>query len=339
MALPVKHHSILTTVFPRLPFARRSISQILECLKVGLGSIPAGAHLLKPCIGTLIKEADDQSYVFVKDILPEVQVLGKRVRCHLSYEEVPVLAEVLVEAENPAIVQITLNLRHLDGGVTEFEGSDLSLPTGSKLDEVNQRGLLFKRLWDILLLPKVTSIDFQIMLVVAAGESENADIAAERRERVAREFTTGYRRFVSLLIQLISCAAYDSQFKVGRALPMALRDVSISCHVVQSGLTSQLSELHSTKEDAWRLLCTFHSVEVTAKKINKAVFSSGEITYVLGLQDFVASLCVHGDSASDDDFTAVRMINYLFNEKGIKREIALRKILEYYIYEALPNLP
>lgn len=339
MAFPVKHHSILTTVFPRLPFARRSISQILECLKNGFGSIPVGAYSLKPCVGSLILEEDGQSYVFVKDILPEVQVLKKRVRCHLSYEEVPVSAKVLLEANNPAIVQITLNLRHQDGSVTEFNGSDLSLPTGSKLDEVNQRGLLFKRFWDILLLSQVTSIDFQIMLVVATGESESADSAAERRERVAREFTTGYRRFVSLLIQLISCAAYDSTYKAGRALPMALRDVSTSCHVVQSAATSVFSELHSTKEDAWRLLCTFHSVEVTAKQVNKAVFLHGETTYVLGFQDFVASLCVDGNSTSDEDFTAVRMINSLFTEKGIKREIALRKILEYYIYEALPNLP
>lgn len=43
----------------------------------------------------------------------------------------------------------------------------------------------------------------------------------------------------------------------------------------------------------------------------------------------------------DDEtaYTSEKIINYLFKQKQIRKEIALRKTLEYYIFESLPCLP
>jgi hypothetical protein len=37
--------------------------------------------------------------------------------------------------------------------------------------------------------------------------------------------------------------------------------------------------------------------------------------------------------------TSVAIIEFLYREKQIKREIALRKVFEYYVFEAIPNTP
>jgi hypothetical protein len=269
------------------------------------------------------------------------------VDCLLSYEELASDNAIWKEhgEENRALVLTKLRLLDADGKLLSQVAVENKAPkTGAEQHE--QLGTLLVKYAGILDNEQVSIIEFQITIFVSQDDCpgythnpdsrEGRELAALRSEHVAYELTTGYRRYISHLLLLINCAARISQWKDGRRLPLPLMKVTAGRVVSTGSPASQLGELHATTEDAWRLLCTFHSVEIAAKRVNRYITS--QEAFVLGLQDFVHSL-TEASSRGEEPGTAELILRHLYEEKGIKWEIGLRKALEYYIYESLPCMP
>lgn len=316
---------------------------------------PAAPSAFQPCIGSVKRQSNGSScFVEVFDLLPPLSLLGKGVHCHLSYEELPAdhpIWEEGIDGSGP-LVFMRLNLLGEKRELlrTKFDNIRQS-SRHDPADAHHELGITYMEYRSILEDAAVQIIEFHITIFISQGDCpgyaaipqldeqkerfdlREKDLAAIRREHAAFEITTGYRHYISHLLLLIHCAAAHSKYHNGRPLPLPLMDVP-PLRVVSK--TSKKGDLHATTEDAWRLLCTFHSVEVAAKRVNREIKQGGY--FVLSLQDFVFSL-TESPIEGETETTAAMILSHLYHEKSIKRNIGLRKALEYYIYEALPNLP
>ncbi len=336
----MKRHSILTTLFPRLPFARKSLHDLID---EGGGVLEeTGYRALKPGIGVL-KQKNGSFDVFVARFLPTLDVCGKKIKCNLSYREVGSDHPLVKASGNLAVVLTHLSVVGANGeDIDNYVGKDSDVRYWLKddIEGANNRTLVFQMLGSLLSNEHVADLHFTITIFVVhdeMGGDRKTSQNAERRERLARELTTGYRRFVSLLLVTLSAAAHLKSYLKGRDLPLVLSQIDGANHVETSKSVGEATDLHSTREDAWRLLCTFHTIEVAAKKANM-LGGAGSSDFVLGLQEFVSSL-TELPNTEGQPATAVEIIEELYNSKGILRTIALRKTLEYYIFEALPCMP
>jgi hypothetical protein len=336
----VKRHSILTTLFPRLPFARKSLKDLVH--EFGEAVQQTSHHPLKPGIGELKRQGDIYD-VFIPRFLPSLEVCGKKVQCNLCYREVGSDHELVEASGNMAVVLTHLEVLDVNGEDIDSyvgRGADVYYPLENDVEGSDKRSLVFQALAGLLSNKQVAQLHFTITIFVVHDDvtTESKSLQnAERRERLARELTTGYRRFVSLLLVTLSAAAHIKRGLEGRDLPVVLNQIDGANQVQTMKTVGQETDLHSTREDAWRLLCTFHTIEVAAKEANKTG-AEPPSDFVLGLQDFVSSLTELPNKESQPA-TSVKIIERLYQSKGILRPIALRKTLEYYIFEALPCMP
>lgn len=342
----MKRHSILTTLFPRMAFSRRSIPEIQQVTE-GLGwedsELPElKLRRLRPWIGVLADHDDQPLEVVVKNWLPEFKVDAgsgpKKIQCHLIYREVGDSFESLRLTGNPAMAHIFLGARDAAGAVIEMRplenpehGGRAGEPVPISDDEK------FRRIWNLLQDERVSTVDLVLRIDVLSAEAVKSSepnisvhqFAARRKEWVASEFTTGYRRVICHILQCLGSTANQWHHLKGSFLPLELSSDLPPPSILN---TNQSDGLHSTPEDAWRLLCSFHSVEICAKAVNK------QGHYVLGLQDFISGLTSEiGDK--DGSTPSLILLNALYEEKAIARRVGLRKVLEYFIYEELPSLP
>lgn len=369
----MKRHSILTTLFPRLPIARHSIPEILA--KHCIDDLPAKPFWdLLPYCGAIQQTDGGTPQVVIPNFLPCVSILDKLIKCNLFYEERDAtdlcfqdstwvehgmdVAENFLAGlppkKNQALVWTKIDVRSAKGdSLNQFE-----IPGVAVDDEAEERlHKVYRHMVNLMddagIGEEVAEIHFNITIAISQGscpgysgvaglqpnnfrQKEEA-LVGIRREYLARELTTGYRRYVSLLLVTAWAASTVAKRKTGREEPLVFARVGKACHIVDPGSAGPSSDLHSTTEDAWRLLCTFDNVEDASKTVNRGPNHGGH-DYVLCLDSFMDSLV--GDSLRvDEQSTAVEILNHLYLKKGIKMEIALRKTLEYYIYEGVPCMP
>jgi hypothetical protein len=290
--------------------------------------------------------------VFVADVLPPFSLSQpthnfpfpdpKKVRCHLVYKEESTcdgLAHAVSTdgAHNHAVVQISLFIKDASGATVDLL---LAIPGADDAEGAAGRGLMYGKLWSYLIDPRKLTFHFQITIFVSTEHASSPDV---RREHVARELTTGYRNYVSILLLMLSCNAAASQWNIGRSLPAFLRadEVLLAAHAIDPLPRARAmpnTNLHSNREDAWRLICPLSSVEKIAKIVNGSMFGRQDQAFVLGLQNFVDGLTVV-QLADGSSHGALRIIEKLHAERKVMPQIALRKSLEYYIYEAMNNIP
>ena len=383
----MKRHSILTTLFPRLPIARYSIPQLLD--KHSHVDFTAKSEWdLLPYVGKIRRTKHGLTRVVVPDFLPPVEILGKLLKCNLYYEERPAeqstggkplfkdeqwvdngrdvadnFLDGYPEKKNQAVVWTSVDVRSSKSKsfrhfkieeLTSGDTAEETLPKTAeeRLHKVHQYMLDIFREADSG--KDIAEIHFNISILICQGScpgyeepDEETDkekyearlkaLSGIRREYLARELTTGYRRYVSLLLVSAWAAASLTGEKKKEKEHEVFKKVGKSCHIVDTGSALPNSDLHSTTEDAWRLLCTFDNVEDASKTVNREG-KHQKHDYVLCLDSFMDSLV--GDRLpAGETSTAIAILDYLYLNRGIKREIALRKTLEYYIYEGVPCMP
>jgi len=360
-----RQHSLLATVFPRLSFSRWSLPQLTIHPKRQHTGVRSDAKFtfqeLKPYLGTIVTPVaknDDAGFVFVSEFLPTFVILGKAIRCNLSYREESINSELFRMAngkkkKNRAIVQTSMLLRSKDGRDLSAS-SEAFPPAPSEGEQFQKRSAVFKHLWGILLNPEIDKIDFLISVFVAKEDCPGYDDnrqefkAALRREHLAQILTTGYSLFIGILIQLISCAAYINRHRTERKVP----DILVVAAAEPFPVVERKNRSARNGSDSSGLLCTFDLIRHVAETVNKRVLAERGRGNVRTFQDFAYSLtesddivCGKVQAAREDvppiitqEYVASEIIRQLFIVNGIRERTALQRTVEYFISESLPSV-
>ncbi len=227
----MKAHSILTTLFPRLGINRYCISDIYQiCNLPGGGSKSALAPY-----SCRVHNTGNEKIVTIPSFLPSFVIganhekfTAKRVHCHLFYRELPEDSLILKETGNPAVAYVKLHTKGGSNNVYAFPGSSVEDP-----------GSGYRKLWEICSDPLVTELHFTIDVCISQKYCESTQVeessddferlqnlAAKRRVLLAGELTTGYRRYISIILMLLKAFADASKHQ---SLSLGRDEISPIC--------------------------------------------------------------------------------------------------------------
>ena len=364
----MKRHSILSTLFPRLPFSRCSLSELMAEYQIVSGqrqNIP-----LTPGLGSFIESGSGDKFIWVSNGLPsfDLKIASSvatakevEVACHIAYQEPDKATLDLTRNKGVALIRFEAikreenSLKH----VVDFQPSEGIPAAGSHGDDsdVNIQLDLFRALVDpdvdlinIIIHIDVLSLDdLKASLVekIERPTDEQLKVAykrarARRRQLVAAELTTGYRRYIGLCLYLIHLAS-NKNYHHGQTnrKPSYIMEQS-EPQIVHPD--SARATLHATPEDAGRLLCSFSSVEKASKRENRAAIGTDRMN-VLNVNSFIQQLILslpahNPDPEGATEYTTAELIvNRLYNHKCVGLDIGFRKTFEYYLYEKMSCMP
>lgn len=353
----MKRATILSSIFPRLGFHFYTRAELIQ-------SHPGMANLLP--YGSRVRLGGGDKKVFFQSFVPTFSIGNLSIKTHLVYEEIPDDSPDLTKKVNPKPTHVTC--RHCSGTVNEIVcpacGNKTTLePIG---DEVRSQGscnitVLYKPANEANLKPFAAAEDedqlsvadyankminsgireFNFILTINLSESlcenfpgesptERQIRLARRQEIVALELITVYRHYIQKIQGLVATAAKVNKAvnPTGEIIFRYLRYID-SFNKVPGGKANDVYDtLHSTWEDLARLVCTFptleHGIAEFWKKHPKSTTQS--------LQLFLNS-AVKGDPCPLHP-----LIEFLRGEYRMSDDIAFKKLLEYFMYEAIPCL-
>ena len=321
----MKKHSILSTIFPRLGFNNLTLSELL-----GKHKDPSGT--LHPYITREITSASGKTGLLVTDLFEPIEVDDLRCRVHLQYTELspgePHYDVMSTGTSNSAKVFVVCRVSTAEGIIAK------------PLDGVTESDIhyFFARL--IERYPKVT-IHFNILIVLAKNQiletSANERLLnhhrAERKELVALELTTGYRRYINIFLKFLLALAHHRKHKNPNwSIGLSAGYLTVSdAYVVDDTVGGNF---HASIEDSWRLVCLFSQVKDAARIIN---LDENECKIpVISLNHFVNSI-LSDDSSGKKGGESIKIIKLLHKTEHVSLQIGLKKCLEYFIYEGIPS--
>jgi len=264
-----------------------------------------------------------------RNFLAPFDAFGKRISVHLKYVEVPDCI-ALSKVKSPVIGASTIIGYNLPDKVNtshQFTGAT--------------KGTLSQAAVEAITSDK-TNLD--LLLAVFLKEELNQD-PCKRKELLAREITTVYRRAVTILLNFCLGAAYGKKFEAGSQvaddIPIYEFQEELEGHTrVREDFGSDagsITTLHSTMEDSWRLVCGFHLLEQELDMFNHDLRKANRAKdTICSLSDFFDELTSHVHNRAIAPNPSRSFFELLENRRAVGRRIALRKTTEYFLYEDLP---
>jgi hypothetical protein len=341
----MKRKSILTTQFPRLGFHHYTINEIDGHFCDGInsgndGEPPLHQGFIAPFIcrrftdGTIVK-------LLVSRFLPTFSVEGKTFYTNLVYEEKDgdstVFQTSIIESSDtsgPAGAE-----KRTQGACQIFLGFAPAGETKQRLFSVKNSDGTFKQILDQLFSSDATEITINLHVYVAkqltvskaASESPRAfdKRMAERKYLIAKEIVTIYRHYVERVQGILAHRAEeDFQSADGVFRRKVLLSEMNNLNRVAHGRPGPDHDLHSTNEDARRLICSFDTISDALRKVG--IESKGAIdipTYGAFIRSFTSGARY---------LAADKVLADLETTERIPVRVGFKKLLEYFIFEALP---
>lgn len=279
--------------------------------------------------------------LLVSRFLPTFSVDGKTFYTNLVYEEkdgdsTVFQTSVIKAKEND---NLTPEANKTQGACQIFLGFAPAGEQRQQLFSVKESDGTFKQVLDQLFASTATEITINLHVYVSkqlsvpkvASESQRAfnKRMAERKYLIAKEIVTIYRHYVERVQGILAHRAEeDFQKADGVNRRKELLSEMNNLDRVAHGRPGPDHDLHSTNEDARRLICSFDTISESLRKVGIESKGATDLpTYGAFIRSFTSGARY---------LAADKVLSDLESTERIPVRVGFKKLLEYFIFEALP---